>query len=76
MPHAIMEDGERLPATYANFLILNGAVVVPTYDQPDNDALACETIGKAFPDRDVVPLDARTIICQHGSIHCLTMQYY
>ena len=76
MPRAIVEDGERLPATYANFLILNGAVVVPTYDQPDFDALAIETIGSAFPGREVVPLDARTIIRQHGSIHCLTMQYY
>ena len=68
------EEGERLPATYANFLILNGAVLAPVYGQPENDAEALRVIGKAFPDRDIIPIDARTIIRQHGSIHCLTMQ--
>ena len=65
---------ERLPATYANFLILNGAVLAPVYGQPENDAEALRVIGKAFPDRDIIPIDARTIIRQHGSVHCLTMQ--
>ena len=69
-----MDDGERLPATYANFLILNGAVLAPVYGQPENDAEALRVIGEAFPDRDIIPIDARTIIRQHGSIHCLTMQ--
>ncbi len=68
------EERERLPATYANFLILNGAVLTPIYGQPENDAEALRVIGKAFPDRDIIPIDARTIIRQHGSIHCLTMQ--
>jgi len=68
------EERERLPATYANFLILNGAVLAPIYGQPENDAEALRVIGKAFPDRDIIPIDARTIIRQHGSIHCLTMQ--
>ena len=68
------ERGERLPATYANFLILNGAVLAPVYGQPANDAEALRVIGEAFPDRDIIPIDARTIIRQHGSIHCLTMQ--
>ena len=68
------EGGERLPATYANFLILNGAVLAPVYGQPENDAEALRVIGEAFPDRDIIPIDARTIIRQHGSIHCLTMQ--
>ncbi len=68
------EEQERLPATYANFLILNGAVLVPVYGQPENDAEALRVIGEAFPDRDIIPIDARTIIRQHGSIHCLTMQ--
>ncbi len=75
MPDAIFYDGERLPATYANFLIVNGAVIVPTYDQPANDTLAMERIQQAFPDREAVGVDARVIIRQHGSIHCLTMQY-
>ena len=68
------EERERLPATYANFLILNGAVLAPVYGQPKNDAEALRVIGEAFPDRDIIPIDARTIIRQHGSIHCLTMQ--
>ena len=76
LPSPIYEDGERLPATYANFLILNGAVIVPTYGQPERDAQAMSAIGKAFPDRDIIGLDARQVIRQHGSLHCLTMQYY
>ncbi len=76
MTDAILEDGERLPATYANFVILNGAVVVPTYGQPEKDQLAMEAIGKAFPDRETIGIDARTVIRQHGSLHCLTMQYF
>lgn len=77
MPRAIYdEDGERLPATYANFLVVNGAVLCPTYGQADLDAEALGTIGEAFPGRDIVGLDCRTIIRQHGSLHCCTMQYY
>jgi len=69
------EDGEQLPATYANFLILNGAVLVPTYQQPENDAEAISIIQSAFPDREMVAIDSRSIIKQHGSIHCCTMQF-
>ena len=76
MPDAIHEDGERLPATYANFLVINGAVIVPTYAQAEKDDLAAATIAQAFPDRDILRIDARTIIRQHGSVHCLTMQYF
>ena len=68
------EDGERLPATYANFLVINGAVIVPTYNQPDLDSRALATIAEAFKGYDIIGIDARTIIKQHGSIHCLTMQ--
>lgn len=75
MPAAIIEDGERLPATYANFVIINGAVIVPTYGQPALDQEAMETIKATFPDRDIIPIDATTVIRQHGSLHCLTMQY-
>ena len=76
MPRSIYdEDGLRLPATYANFLVINGAVLVPTYDQPDLDAEAMRLIGEAFPGRDVVGIDCRSIIKQHGSLHCCTMQY-
>ncbi|KGI59618.1 agmatine deiminase family protein [Prevotella sp. S7 MS 2] len=75
MPTAIYDDGERLPATYANFVILNRAVICPTYAQPDNDQRAIETIREAFPEHEIVGIDARTVIRQHGSLHCLTMQF-
>ncbi|MBQ8047570.1 MAG: agmatine deiminase family protein [Prevotella sp.] len=75
MPRPICDEDERLPATYANFLVVNGAVIVPTYAQEDLDKEACEAIGRAFPGRDIIPIDSRTIIRQHGSIHCMTMQY-
>ncbi len=75
LPEAIYDEGERLPATYANFLILNGAVIVPTYNQLQNDRHALDIIQKAFPDYDVIGVDSQTIIRQHGSIHCITMQF-
>ena len=68
--------GERLPATYANYLVINGAVLVPTYAQPDLDQEALRTIALAYPDRELVPIDCRPVIRQHGSLHCCTMQYY
>lgn len=69
------DDGHRLPATYANFLILNGAVLMPTYGQPDNDELARRQLQKAFPRYDIIPIDCRVLIRQHGSLHCSTMQF-
>ena len=75
MPYAIFDCNERLPATYANYLIINGAVICPTYGQPENDKTAQHIIAKAYPNHDIIPIDARTVIRQHGSLHCLTMQY-
>ena len=75
MPRPIIFEGERLPATYANFLVINGAVLCPTYGQPDLDAEALRLIGEAFPDRETVGIDCRSIIKQHGSLHCCTMQF-
>ena len=75
MPRPIIFEGERLPATYANFLVINGAVLCPTYAQPDLDAEALRLVGEAFPDREIVGIDCRSIIKQHGSLHCCTMQY-
>lgn len=71
---AVCDDGERLPATYANFVILNGAVLVPTYAQPDKDEKALKIIKQAFPSYDIIGIDAQTVVHQHGSLHCLTMQ--
>lgn len=73
-PAAKYDDaGERLPATYANFLIINGAVLVPTYNDPQ-DAAALAVIGQAFPDRAIIGIDCSPLILQHGSLHCVTMQ--
>jgi agmatine/peptidylarginine deiminase len=77
LPHPIFdEEGQRLPATYANYLVLNGAVLMPTYHQPDLDQEALSIVGQAFPDREIVGIDCRAVIQQHGSLHCCTMQYY
>jgi agmatine/peptidylarginine deiminase len=70
---AIVDDGRRLAASYANYLIVNGGVVVPSYGDPA-DAHAAEIIAAAHPGREVVPIDARPLIWQNGSVHCLTMQ--
>ena len=74
LPDAIYDEISRLPATYANFLVTNHQVLVPVYGQPQKDVMACELIGQAFPGRKVVGIDCRALICQHGSLHCATMQ--
>ncbi len=71
---AIYDEDERLPATYANFLILNEAVLVPVY-QDENDEKALEVLSQAIPDRKIVPVECSTLIRQHGSLHCVTMQF-
>ena len=76
LPQPIFDNGDRLPATYANYLVINGSVLVPTYNQPDLDEEAMRIVGQAFPDREIVGIDCRTVIKQHGSLHCCTMQYY
>jgi agmatine/peptidylarginine deiminase len=74
MARPTFEDDERIPATYANYLVMNGAVLVPIYGT-DLDAIALEQVGKAFPDREIVGVDCQALIRQHGSLHCVTMQY-
>ena len=75
MPDAIYnEEGQRLPATYANFLIINGAVLVPTY-RVQQDALALERLAAAFPKRKIIGIDCRPLIWQNGSLHCITMNF-
>jgi agmatine deiminase len=67
------DDGTRLPATYANFLIINDAVLVPTYRDPaDNTALT--SLRDCFPGREIIGIDCLPLILQHGSLHCVTMQ--
>lgn len=75
MPKPICaEGGQRLPAGYANFLIINGAALTPVYDDPA-DVVALERLADCFPDRDIVPIDCRPLIHQYGSLHCATMQF-
>ncbi len=66
-------QGQRLPATYANFLVTNNAVLAPVYGD-NKDALALRQLGKAFPGRNIHAVDGSTLITQHGSLHCITMQ--
>lgn len=68
------ENGDRLPASYANYLVTPDKIFMPTYSQPENDMLACHTVKVAFPDHEVVPVECSTLIKQHGSLHCATMQ--
>lgn len=69
------DEGQRLPATHANFLIINHAVLVPTYGQHEKDNDALEQLKKAFPRHEIVGVDCRVLIIQHGSLHCSTMQF-
>ncbi len=68
------EQAHRLPATYANFLIINGAVLVPTYRDDENDSTALACIAKVFPGREIIGIDCLPLLEQHGSLHCVTMQ--
>ncbi len=75
MPRARYDDAsQRLPATYANFLIINGAVLMPTYDDPRHDEEARRIFEHAFPGREIIGIDCLPIIQQYGSLHCLSMQ--
>lgn len=69
----MLDGGRRLAASYANFLIINGAVLMPAYDDPA-DARAAAVLAQAFPDRDILPIPCRPLIWQNGSLHCITMQ--
>ena len=72
-PQPILDQGRRLAASYANFLVINAAVLVPAYGDPA-DGVAAEVIARAFPGREIVQVPCRALIWQNGSLHCLTMQ--
>lgn len=69
----IIDEGRRLAASYANFLIINGAVLMPAYGDK-MDAAAAVMLGNAFPNHAIVPVPCRPLIWQNGSLHCITMQ--
>lgn len=68
------DDGHILPASYANFLVVNGAIILPTYGQPEADAAAVQALHHAAPDFVIETVDCSALIRQHGSLHCATMQ--
>jgi agmatine/peptidylarginine deiminase len=72
-PRPILDEGRRLAASYANYLVLDGGVVMPAYGDRA-DAVAAAVVAGAHPGREVVQVDARDLIWQNGSVHCLTMQ--
>ena len=75
LPDPIFDnEGERLPATYANYLVMNDRVLVPTYNQEQNDSEAINKIRLAFPNHEIIGIDCCVLIKQHGSLHCSTMQ--
>lgn len=73
LPKIYNESSERLPASYANFLINNQQVICPVYGQPEDEA-ALQVLSSAFPNHQIIPLDSRPLIEQFGSIHCISMQ--
>ncbi len=68
------DEGERLPANYANFLIINNAVLVPVYNDP-MDNIALERLADCFPDHKIIPTPCKPLVHQYGSLHCMTMQF-
>ncbi len=74
LPEAMYLEDYRLPASYANFLIVNGGVLVPGYGSPC-DGIARQALQDVFPDREAVVVDCRALLSGHGSLHCVTMNY-
>ena len=74
MPRACRGGGKRLPATYANFLVLNGAVLMPAFRQPRRDAAAAEVLAGCFPGRTIVPVDCLDLVRGGGTLHCVSQQ--
>ena len=76
LPRAIYDGaGRTLAANYANFVIINGAVLVPSYGDP-MDVVAQQRLSECFPDRTIIPIPALPLIKQNGSLHCMTMHFY
>jgi agmatine deiminase len=74
LPRPFAFQGRRVPATYANFLVINGAVLVPTFRQKKRDAEACAILGTCFPGREIIPIDCYHLIWGLGSLHCISQQ--
>jgi agmatine/peptidylarginine deiminase len=75
LPSPKIWNNHRLPATYANFLIINDAVLLPIYED-EKDKYVYDLFKNIFPNREIIPINANTLIKQHGSIHCITKEYF
>jgi agmatine deiminase len=73
MPSPVIFEGRRLPASYGNFYIANGAVLVPVFNDP-KDRIALNTLSDVFPDREIVPIYSGDLIWGFGALHCMTQQ--
>jgi len=69
----VVVDGRELPASYANYVVTNGAVIMPSYNQP-TDALAEHVLHECFPGHKIVPLDCTDVLLEGGALHCLSQQ--
>jgi agmatine deiminase len=74
LPDPVYHLGQRLPMSYLNYFIGNGAVFVPSYGQPVPDAAAIDIIGSVFSEREIIPIDCQNLILEGGALHCLTQQ--
>jgi agmatine deiminase len=74
MPEPCSHRGQRLPASYSNFLIINGAVLMPAFRQPRRDAAAAEVLASCFPGREIVPVDCLELVVGLGTLHCISQQ--
>lgn len=74
MPAPCFCDGRRLPASYANFLIINGAVLMPGFRQPKRDAEAAEVLAACFPSREIIVIDCLELVWGLGTLHCISQQ--
>jgi agmatine deiminase len=74
MPQPCYCEGQRLPASYANFLVINGAVLMPAFRQPRRDAQAAEILADCFPGREIIPIDCLELVWGLGTLHCISQQ--
>lgn len=74
MPKPVFFERQQLPASYANFLVINGAVLLPTFQQPKRDAEAAEVLAACFPGRTIIPIDCLELVWGLGTLHCISQQ--
>ena len=74
MPKPAFCDGQQLPASYANFFIINGAVLMPSFRQPKRDDEAAEVLAGCFPGREIIPVDCLELVWGLGTLHCISQQ--